>query len=185
MPMVPSGASEFLRSLIGKRIARLVRYSWWPAEDVAIQCGISDQQAFSLTAGPLAVYFEDGAILGVASDSALNSVTVWDEASRRASSDYPSLDEDDELFPIFESGSFAGGGWPKFVGLSLNGFTILKRVEMNAKQRERPSEVGLRFNFEGDANFVASHGLSNSPDDFSVLEEYQLPEIELEEIPIS
>jgi hypothetical protein len=182
---VPSEASKLLSGFSGKKITQLVRYSWWPAEEVGARCGISGEKAFSLTAGPLAVYFEDGAILGVASDSALNSVIVWDEAARRASDDFPSLDEDDELFPIFESGLFAEGGWRKFVGLSLYGFTILKRVAMNAKQRELPSEVGLRFKFEGDASFIASHGLSDGPDDFSVLEGYQLPRIELRETPIS
>lgn len=183
--MVPSKASEFLRGFKGRKVTQLVRYSWWPAEAVGAQSGISDELVFSLTAGPLAVYFDNGAILGVASDSELNSIIVWDEAARRASDDSRSLDKDDELFPISESGKFSGSRWRNFVGLSLSGFAILKRVAMNAKQRERPSEVGLCFKFENDANFVASHGLCDGSDDFSVLEQSQLPEMALEEIPIS
>ncbi|CBJ37742.1 protein of unknown function [Ralstonia solanacearum CMR15] len=183
--MVPSKASDFLRLFTGKRVARLVRYSWWPAEEVGAQCGIRDDQAFSLTAGPLAVEFEDGAILGLTSDPSLNSVIVWDEGARRAGHGSPSLDTDDELFSIAESGSFAGGGWRKFVGLSLDEFTILSRVAVSSKEGERPSEVGLRFKFVGGASFVASHGLHDNSDDFSVLEESQLPEIALKEIPIN
>ncbi|AXV78505.1 hypothetical protein CJO79_07410 [Ralstonia solanacearum] len=182
--MVPSKASEFLRRFTGKKVARLVRYSWWPAEEVGTQCGIRDEQAFSLTAGPLVVHFEDGAILGLASDSSLNSVIVWDETARRAGHGSSSLDTDDELFAISESGPFAGGCWRQFVGLSLNGFTILRRATVSSKEGERPSEVGLRFKFDGGASFVASHGLHDNSDDFSVLEESQLLEVALKEIPI-
>lgn len=134
MSMVPSKASEFLRRFTGKKVARLVRYSWWPAEEVGTQCGIRDEQAFSLTAGPLVVHFEDGAILGLASDSSLNSVIVWDETARRAGHGSSSLDTDDELFAISESGPFAGGCWRQFVGLSLNGFTILRRATVSSKE---------------------------------------------------
>lgn len=182
---IPSRSGEFLRGFLGKRVQHLIRYSWWPAEEVGAQCGINGDEAFSLTTGPLAICFEDGAILGVASDPELNSIIVWDEAARRASNNSLSLDKDDELFAILASGPFADSGWRNFVGLSLSGLTILKRVAMNAKQRELPSEVGLRFNFDGGASFVASHGLYDSSDDFSVLEESKLPEVELEEFSIS
>lgn len=183
--MVPSKASDYLRGFLGKRVSRLVRYSWWPAEEVASQCGIRDDQAFSLTAGPLAIYFEDGAILGLASDSALNSVIVWDEAARRTSDSSRSLDADDELFAISDSGPFASDGWQSFAGLSLSGLAILRRGAMSSKEQGRPSEVGLRFKFDRGASFIASHGLHDNSDDFSVLEESQLNGIELEEIPIS
>lgn len=180
----PSKANDFLRSFIGKRVSRLVRYSWWPAEEVAGQFGIRDEQVFSLTAGPLIVCFDDGAILGLASDPTLNSIIVWDEAARRTVDRSTSLDEDDELYPIPDSVRFAGSGWQNFAGLALIGITILKRDQMSLKQQERPSEVGLRLEFKGGTFFVASHGLHDGSDDFSVLEESQLPKFELEETPI-
>jgi hypothetical protein len=183
--VTPSKANDFLRSFLGKRVSRLVRYSWWAAEEVGSQCGILDEQVFSLTAGPLVVCFEDGAILGLASDPTLNSIIVWNEAARRSADRSTSLDEDDELYAIPDSGRFAGEGWRNFTGRDLRGFTILKRSAMSLKEQERPSEVGLRFEFDGGARFVASHGLQDGSDDFSVLEGSQLPEIELEEIPIS
>ena len=183
--MVPSMARDYLRNLLGKRVSRLVRCSWWPADEVASQYGIPDEHAFSLTAGPLAIYFEDGAILGLASDPALNSVIVWDEAASRANNISLSLDADDELFAIPDHGPFAGGGWENFAGLTLSEFIILKRVAMSSKEQNRPSEIGLRLKFNGDASFIASHGLHNRSDDFSVLEGYQLPKMELREIPLA
>lgn len=183
--MFPSKASELLRPLIGKKVTRLTRYSWWPAKEVATQCGIRDELAFSLTSGPLAVYFADGTILGFASDPALNSVIVWDEAARSESQESASLESDEELFAISAVGQFAGEFWKQIVGLSVSGVTVLKRTQMNAKQRERPSEVGLRFCFTGGKSFVLSQGLHDNSDDFSVLEESQLGAVELQEIPVS
>lgn len=182
--MVPSKASDFLRSFLGKRVARLVRYSWWPEEEIGSRCGICDDQAFSLTAGPLAVYFEDGRVIGLASDPALNSVIVWDETARNATDSSCPLDKDDKLFAISDSGPFARGVWRNFTGLSLDGLTILRRAVMSSKEQGRPSEVGLRFKFDGNASFIASHGLHDNSDDFSVLEESQLKKNELEEVSI-
>jgi len=184
-PVVPSIASDLLRGLNGKTVARLIRYSWWPAPQVAIECGIQDDMAFSLTAGPLAIYFEDGTILGVSSDPSLNSVIVWDESARSACQNTTTLVDDAELFSISDAGKFATASWSQFTGLPVTSVAILKREDMNAKQRSRPSEVGLRFSFPGGKSFIASHGLHDNTDDFSVLEESQLLKVELDEIPIS
>lgn len=183
--MVPSMAVEFLRRLRGKQVVRLIRYSWWPASEVAAQCNIEDRFAFSLTAGPLAVYFEGGIILGLSSDPSLNSVIIWDEAARNASQDPISLDRDEELFAISESGSFSTVFWKQLIGCCVIGVTILKRGQMNAKELQRPSEVGLRFNLSEGRNFIVSHGLHDSSDDFSVLEESQFHSVELVEVPIT
>ncbi|MFJ4143001.1 hypothetical protein [Pseudomonas sp. NPDC089734] len=183
--MVPSVAIEFLRRLTGKQVAKLVRYSWWPASEVSAQCGIEDELAFSLTAGPLAVYFEGGIILGFSSDPSLNSVIVWDEAARGANQNPSSLGSDEELFAISEYGRFSTVFWKQLVGCCVIGVTILKHRQMSAKELQCPSEVGLRFSLSGGKSFIISHGLHDNSDDFSVLEEYQLNAVELEEIPIS
>ncbi|MGT0244770.1 hypothetical protein [Burkholderia pyrrocinia] len=177
----PSLAADFLKSFIGKRVVGLVRYSWWPAEDVSNECGISNSEAFSLTAGPLAVFFDEGEILGVASSPELNSVVVWDERGRRLDCNQNSLDKDDELFPILESGSYASNYWSRLINRSLCEIVVLKRGDMNAKKQSLPSEVGIRFVFEGELGFVASHGLHDDSDDFSVLEESQVLPILLRE----
>lgn len=182
--MVPSEANDFLRRLTGKQVIKLVRYSWWPGCEVAAQCGVEDQMAFSLTAGPLAIYFEGGEIIGLSSDPSLNSIIIWDEAARGESQVNNLLEGDDELFPISESGKFSTVFWAKIVGCRLIGVTILKRTDMTAKEQQRPSEVGLRFNFSRGKSFVVSHGLHDNSDDFSVLEESQLAVVELVGTPI-
>lgn len=183
--MIPSVAIELLRKLTEKPVSKLVRYSWWSASEVSAQCGIEDELTFSLTAGPLAIYFKDGVILGFSSDPSLNSVIVWDEAARIAGQGPVSLNRDEELFTISESGRFSIAFWKQLIGCCVSDVTILKRKQMNAKERTRPSEVGLRFSFSGGKSFVVSHGLHDNSDDFSVLEENQLNAIELEEIPIN
>ncbi|WP_426399132.1 hypothetical protein ACN9M1_22885 [Ralstonia sp. R-29] len=150
--------------------------------DAALNCNVEDEQAFSLTAGPLAIHFEDGRIVGMASEPALNSVIVWDE--RRPETDRlgPPLDKDSELFPILASDErFSTKEWSKLAGLTLSALSILKRKTMNAKQSTRPSEVGLRLMLDGGVSLIASHGLLDGSDDFSVLLGSDLITAELDE----
>jgi len=171
---IPTKSIDLLRTCLGKRILRLVRYSWWPAEQVASHGDTRDDQAFSLTAGPLAICFEGGAILGLGSDSPLVSVVVWDEASMKKHDESSAMDQDEELFPIADSGRFAGAGWQHFAGQVLKEVIVLERAPKNAKEESRSRETGLRFRCEDGSSFVASHGLHDGSDDFSVLEESQL-----------
>ncbi|CAJ0696116.1 hypothetical protein LMG18091_02227 [Ralstonia wenshanensis] len=139
--------------------------------EVGLNCNIEDEQAFSLTAGPLAIHFEDGRVMGVASDPSLNSIIVWDE--RRPDTDRlgPPLDKDSELFPILASDErFSTKEWSQLAGLTLSTLSILKSKRMNAKQRTRPSEVGLRLTLDGGLSLIASHCLLDAPDDFSVIQ---------------
>ncbi|CAN7396361.1 MULTISPECIES: hypothetical protein [Pseudomonas] len=183
--MVPSAANELLRKLAGKQITKFVRYSWWPASEVSTHCDIEDEMAFSLTAGPLVIYFEGDIILGFSSDPSLNSIIVWDEGARGASQSLISLDRDEELFAISESGRFVTDFWKQLIGGWVSGVTILKRGHMSAKEHQRPSEVGLRFDISGGKSFVLSHGLHDNSDDFSVLEESQVNAVDLEGIPLN
>jgi hypothetical protein len=185
----PSISSDLLKTFIGKRVSKLVRYSWWPKENVASECDILDEMAFSLTAGPLAVIFEDGDVLGVSSDPSLNSVVVWlEHGEDKKNQKISTLDEDTELFPInFDDSNYANSFWVQFNGLSLLKFSILKKLSMSAIEKELPSEVGLCFLFENNQRFIAAHGLHDGSDDFSVLQNKQLElniAEQLEEIPL-
>ena len=185
-PIYPSASLGLLSALVGVRIIDLVRYSWWPANDVAAECNLLDEQAFALTAGPLGIVFEDGRIVGLASDPAMNSVVVWDEGARRSTSSNVALDQDEELFPIsVQDEAHTTPFWRQVVGNTLVQLTILKRRTMSAKESELPSELGLRFQLQNGLSFIASHGLHNGSDDFSVLEESQLAQVELEELEIN
>lgn len=181
--MLPPSRSDFLKGLLGKRLMGLIRYSWWPANEVASACDISANTVFSLAAGPLSIIFEGGEILGVSSDPALNSVLVWDEGRRCVDSPSLSFEQDGELFPILASDKrYANPFWQQMIGLTLSGISILKKSAMSCKERELPSERGVRFQFENGKSFIASHGLHDGSDDFSVLEISQMMAFEIDEI---
>ncbi|MFT5533283.1 MAG: hypothetical protein ACI802_001515 [Candidatus Paceibacteria bacterium] len=173
--MHPSISKNILRQLIGKKVTGLVRYSWWEKGDVANECHIPKEQTFSLTAGPLAVVFEDGSVLGVASDPSMNSVIVWlDHACDQIDINQP-LCEDPDLFPILANDKiYSGLAWEKFIGNTITKFSILKNTEMSAGEAAVPSELGLCFYFDSDVHFIGSHGLHNGSDDFSVLLDNQI-----------
>lgn len=177
----PSELFDLLSTFIDARVIDLVRYSWWPADEVAAECNIENNQVFSLTAGPLGIVFENDRILGLASDPSINSVVVWDESFRRTISLSSALDKDDELFSISAQDEvYAAPFWRQVVGSNLTKLTILKCRAMSTKESDLPSELGLRFQLRNGLSFVVSHGLHNGSDDFSVLEESQLATMELE-----
>lgn len=153
----------------------MVRYSWWRKDEVANECHISKEQTFALTAGPLTVTFEDGSVLGVASDPSTNSVIVWlDNAHNQVYTDQP-LCEDSDLFPILANDKiYSEPAWGKFIGCTLTRFSILKNTNMNVGEAAVPSELGLCFYFNDNEHFIASHGLHDSSDDFSVLIDNQI-----------
>lgn len=184
-PMPPLMAADYLKSFVGLRATRLVRYSWWPAEEAAVECNVDRSAVFSLTAGPLSVQFESGEIMGVASDPAINSVIVWDESARCHASLFSTLDQDEELFPISAQDElYASAFWREIVGSVLIELTVLKKRVMSAKEEGVPSELGLRFVFQNGKSFIASHGLHDGSDDFSVLEEKKISITELVELEV-
>jgi len=180
-PKPPSMASGLLHELIGRKLEKMVRYSWWPADVALAECGIVAEQAFSLTAGPVAIHFEDGFVLGAASHPSWNSVVVWNEG------DTPSndkLESDAEFHPITSSGRYATAFWQRCMNEPVVEVIILKRVKMSAKARALPSEVGVRLLFGNGLSFVLSHGLNKPTDDFSILEEFQLQPDEFSEVAV-
>jgi hypothetical protein len=174
----PSSSKDLLQQFIGKTVTGLVRYSWWNKEDVPTECNISKEQSFSLTAGPLAVVFEGGSTLGVASDPSSNSVIVWLDHVVGQNNTTETMSEDPELFPInAKDEAYSEPLWCKFSDRTLSGFSILKSKEMNWKEAGLPSELGLCFHFGENDRFVASHGLHNGTDAFSVIVDNQIDPI--------
>jgi hypothetical protein len=167
----PSRFSEELKKFVGKRVNKIVRYSWWPKQDISGECGIEREFSFSLTAGPLEVIFDDDSSIGIASDPSLNSVIAWNERAPGGSACVSSpLAEDVELYPVNSDDEvYAGRFWREFINKKLIGFSILKKQRMSFLENELPSELGLCFIFEGNLRFIASHGLHDGSDDFSVL----------------
>ena len=161
---IPSKSIELLVGLVGKRIIKLVRYSWWPKQDVSAECSVPEDMVFSLTAGPLAILLEDGSIVGLSSDPSLNSVVVWQDQSIEGGYFNPSaLNKDDELFPITNDDlEYTGKFWPELSGLSVIGLSVLRKRSMIVLECNRPSEIGLRFTLENGVQFIASHVLAQT-----------------------
>lgn len=176
----PSAASDYLKSCLGLQIKEIVRFSWWPAADVYDEVGGIGSSAFAATAGPLAIHFVGGTVVGVASDPAQNSVVVWNEAGRTSTIFENSLERDGELFGISASDErYSSCFWRTIPGRKLVALNIFKRRMMNAKGSNLPSEVGLQFVFDDGESFLASHGLPDGSDDFSILEGSKLLELDL------
>lgn len=180
---------ELLRTLVGARLTRLVRYSWWPKEAVSNECSIAPVAAFSLTAGPLALAFEDRYTLGVASDPSQNSVIVWmDRDAEGPARKSPAMDEDPEIYPIQASErEFAEAHWATLLNASLSGVSILRARPSNVLKSQLPNEVGMLLHFGEHGDLLAGHGLHDGSDDFAVLRSDQVEsEVwqQLEKVPL-
>lgn len=184
----PSSSKNLLRKFVGKKITGLVRYSWWPKEQVALEINVDAEQSFSLTAGPLVILFEGDSELGVFSDPGFNTITVWEERFLGKSCVDRPLCHDAKLFPInAHELAYAGDKWNKFYGQVLSHFSIIKSKDLNVKQEQLPSEEGLCFHLENGSFFIASHGLHDGSDDFSVIFDDQIsPRIRMDlyELPL-
>lgn len=66
--------------------------------------------------------------------------------------------------------------WTDFDGCVLSGFELVRSDNLNAVQQTLPSELGLCFIFREGRRFIASHGLHDGSDDFSVLADDQIPD---------
>ena len=99
--LVPSLSLDILKGVLGRRVVSLVRYSWWPKEDVAKECGeLENSSAFSLTYGPLGIGFEDGTVIGIAEEPSLNSIVIWLDRLDGAAIRCPAMDEDPDFFKL-------------------------------------------------------------------------------------
>lgn len=57
----------------------MIRFSWWESHEAMVQCGIAEEDVFSLTAGHVLMYFHSGLVIRAASDPERNSVLIWVE----------------------------------------------------------------------------------------------------------
>lgn len=186
---IPSQFAHALRALVGHRITGATRYSWWAPEDNEQECGVQGQDVFSLTAGPVAIAFDTGVTLGIASEPSTNSVCVWmeqDEAQQSKREEPLALDTD--LHPVHASDTrYAGDFWRSVIGSRVTAVSVLVRKPATARMAELPNEVGLCFSMDSGVKVVASHGLHDDSDDFSVISYQFIPArigAELEERPL-
>ncbi|UOF16082.1 hypothetical protein IEQ11_05345 [Lysobacter capsici] len=172
---IPTAARAMLSGFTGRKVVRMLRYSLWPLEEAAAEAEIDEVSLFSLCSGPMAIYFDNGSVLGLASDSEENSVVVRIERSAEGVLDEYALEHDSDIFSIDSTDArFSTPFWSSLNGLKLTRFELIRSSALNAVEQLRPSELGLCFVFENDQRFIASHGLHDGTDDFSVLELHQI-----------
>ena len=145
---------------------------------------------FSLTAGPAAIEFDSGLVLGMASDPAQDSVIVWvekNEAGQEIAS--TPLSSDKDLHPISaRDPMFANHFWHQVVGAKVVSISILVRKTQSARLAELPNEVGLSFLLDSGEKVIATHGLHDDSDDFSIISDRFIMDVlrgDLEELPVA
>lgn len=122
------------------------------------QCEIAEEEVFSLTAGPVLMYFQSGLVIGATSDTGY----ITDEP----------IENDTELYSISAlDKQYSNSYWGQIVGHSIKTVSIIKRDPQNALLAELPNEVGVEMVMDNGKKFILSHGLHNNADDFSVITE--------------
>lgn len=173
---VPSKCIPLLRSFLGCRIVSAVRYSWWPAEESAQECGINEGDVFSLTAGAAAIGLDSGVVLGIGSEPSVASVIIWLE--KNSDGDVlrnEPLDRDSDLYPISaQDHVFSNEFWRGVIGEGISSISIFRRNPKNILFADLPNEVALCFELSSGVRFFAAHGLHDDSDDFVVLDEQSI-----------
>lgn len=175
----PSKLLDLVRSMEGRELTKLIRYSWESEDEAIDEYEITRDEVFSLTAGPLLMYFNDGLVVGCSSDPSKNSVVLWVEKNERGENISELSEDDDELFAIDATDH---GLWSSYLNKRINSAKIIKRNVSSAKMEELPNEVGLALSFENGAEFILSHGLHDDSDDFSVIKRGDISKDMLEQL---
>ncbi|MEH1801811.1 MAG: hypothetical protein V7L13_22125 [Nostoc sp.] len=172
---IASNRSQVLDSLKGLTILNLTRYSWEPPDRAVLEYGIEAKEVFSLTAGCLIMRFDSGLVIGYGSQPSKNSVTIWIEKNEAGETIEELAEEDKKLYPVdARDAVYSNNFWARFVGQRISNITILKRSYSSALYADTANEIGLLFEVENGSRFIASHGLHDDSDDFSVIQESQI-----------
>jgi hypothetical protein len=169
--VIPSHFVEVLRSLVGKVIVRAVRYSWLPPSEAVESYSLSPSDVFSLTAGALALTFDSGLTIGIGSDPRRWSVVLWVERTESGDTTKAQpLSSDRDLHPVSATDQkFSNEFWRDLVGSTIGNISIITNVDGWPLRAGRPNEVGVYFGLTSGRDFVASHGLHDESDTFSVI----------------
>lgn len=156
---IPSLRLGLLCAMLGCRITKMVRRSYWAPLEVLKLFHFKPSDLFSLTAGCLEISLDTGLICYVDSEPGLISVVVGS-----------SRNDCDDGWPI-EAGDdqFCRAEFRDVIGEPITRLSILRRDSENPRWESRPREVGVVIALENGPQVLLSHGLHNDSDDFSVL----------------
>jgi len=168
---IPSEKFYLLDKLIGKKVTKMTRYSWWEKEQSAKECGISNENVFSLTVGPLGIEFDRNITIGVSSDIKRSSVILWVEKFENYKAD-DLMEEDSELFAVQANDKvFSNAFFASILESTLVKYKIIKVETTNPLNWDHPREVGLVLSFSNNHQMILSHQLTKEvSDDFTILE---------------
>ena len=169
---VPSQMQEVLSVLLECKLERIVRYSWCTTEEAIREYNLAEEDVFSLTSGPVLMYFDSGLVVGAASDPEKNSVVLWIEKNEKGEVIDEPLEDDEELFPIDAKNQ--PGMWANLNGKNIASFKVIYRKPVSAKMEQLPNEVGLAIVLNTGEQFILSHGLHDNSDDFSIITKDQI-----------
>jgi hypothetical protein len=181
---IPSNNSELLKKILGSRVSKMTRYSWYQSQEAAkeiaeeIAEGIGniydnpESSVFRRTTGALVISFESGLDVGFSSIDSLASISVWEDEH----------DDDDELFPIDACDPiYSEDSIRQQIGKKIVEISILKRKHESPLYFGLPCEAGLVLKFENNFELIMSHNLSDN-NDFSVIFRSEIPSEMLEQI---
>ncbi|MDR6725223.1 MULTISPECIES: hypothetical protein [Paenibacillus] len=169
---IPSDKVKLFEVLKNQTLSKLTRFSWWESSEAMEQCEIAHEDVFSLTAGPVLLYFQSGLVLGAASDPAQNSVVIWVERNDTGYVTEEPTENDTDLYTISAlDNQYSNSYWSQIVGQNIKMINIIKRDPQNALLAELQNEVGVELVMDNGEKFILSHGLHNNSDDFSVITE--------------
>lgn len=172
---IPSEKISILKLLEGQYLTKMVRYSWVKGEQAVVEYELNSNDVFSLTSGPILLYFQSGMIIGAGSNPSIHSVTLWVERDNLGYVANELTEEDSELYPIYAKDKvYSSAFWSQLEGKEVREISIIKCKPLNAKYSVLPNEVGLLFTMSNGVKFILSHGLHDCSDDFSVIEETQI-----------
>lgn len=160
---------EVLLPLKGRRLEGLVRHSWWPPDVVSERFKVERPDCFSLTCGPLELALDSGVSLMLASDPGQSGIVAW---TRPCGRDREA--QDDFLIEAYDS-DYSRTRWSRLIGRAIHGHSLLRLVDPSPMMALRPSVVGLTISFGYGMHLLASHGLHDGSDDFSVLRLRDIP----------
>jgi hypothetical protein len=180
---IPSKQEDLLQSFNGLVITKLSRFSWVSGSQAVEDYQIQYSQVFSLTAGPLIVHFDSGLVVGFSSNPSIGSVVLWVEKNEIGAVKKELTEFDKDLFNIDANDiKYSCSFWAGLIGQKIADTKILKRKPQNSLYEELPNEVGLVVTMESEDHFIASHGLHDNSDDFSVIKKSQIDVKIIEEI---
>jgi hypothetical protein len=176
---VPSRRRALLAALVGQRLVRMVRYSRRPADEAARVYHVPEPELFAKTAGPVALIFESGAVVGAASQPSENSVLVWLERDKNGTSRSEPLDQDTELYPVSaDDPRYSDARWAAACGAVVRAIRVFERVGQDLTRTDLPNETAVQFELDNGDSFFLGHGLHDDSDDFAVVHEEEIePEI--------